>query len=277
MADAWSAPSIFLSTNSIQYNMATPTRILFVSGEVEPFTDVSDAGHLARTLPEQLQEAGDYDTRLMMPRYGTISERKNRLHEVIRLSGTDVPMGDDTETLKVKVASIPDTRLQVYFMDSATYFKRKGLHANKKDEVFEDNPERALFFGRSVLETLSKLRWGPDYLHAFGWISGFLPMLLATEYADNDLFAETKTIYTPDDVEAQATLTADLAETLHLNLNGEASDQHLTDLGRKYADGVIFPPSIAPADDAPQFSDEEDERIDQLLSVYEQAAASVPA
>ena len=257
--------------------MATPTRILFVSGEVEPFAHLSDTGHLARTLPELLQEAGNYDTRLMMPRYGTISERKNRLHEVIRLSGTDVPMGDETETLKVKVASIPGTRLQVYFMDSGRYFKRKGLHASKKGEVFEDNTERALFFGRSVFETLTKLRWGPDVLHAFGWISGFLPFLLDTEYADNELFAETKTIYTPDSIEADAALSNDLADALHLSLNGEASGLPLTDLGLKYADAVIFPPSVPPVDDAPQFSDEEDERTDQLLAVYEQASSSVPA
>jgi starch synthase len=255
--------------------MATPTRILFASGEVEPFARVSDVGHLTRTLPEHLQEVGDYDTRLMMPRYGTISERKNRLHEVIRLSGTDVPMGDETETLKVKVASIPDTRLQVYFMDSARYFKRKGLHADKDGEVFEDNAERALFFGRAVLETLSKLRWGPEYLHGFGWISGFLPLLLATEYADNDLFAETKAIFTPDDVAAGATITADQADALHLD--GEVADRTLTDLGRAYADGVIFPPSVAPEDDAPQFSDDESEHAEQLLAVYDQAATSVLA
>lgn len=255
--------------------MATPTRILFASGEVQPFAHVSDVGHLTRTLPEHLQEAGDFDTRLMMPRYGTISERKNRLHEVIRLSGTDVPMDGGTETLKVKVASIPDTRLQVYFMDSDRYFKRKGLHANKKDEVFEDNAERALFFGRAVLETLAKLRWGPDYLHAFGWISGFIPLLLATEYADSELFAETKAIYTPDDVPANAMISTDLAATL--SLNGEAADQSLTDLGRAYADGVIFPPSVDPVDDAPQFDEDEAARADQLLAVYEQAAASVPA
>src|SRR5690606_32960794 len=101
--------------------MANPMRILFVSDEVVPFTSSSVTANLVRLLPEQLQESGEYEVRIMMPRYGSISERKNRLHEVIRLSGTSIRMGQQSETLKVKVASIPGIRLQVYFMDNNAY------------------------------------------------------------------------------------------------------------------------------------------------------------
>jgi len=258
--------------------MANPTRILYVAGEVEPFAHVSEAATLARTLPEQLQESGDYDARIMMPRYGTISERKNRLHEVIRLSGTDIPMGDKTETLKVKVASIPGTRLQVYFMDNTHFFKRKGLHTDKKGQLFEDNAERALFFGRAVLETLLKLRWGPDVIHAFGWISGLLPLLLETEYADEDLFEHTKVVYTPDGIEAEAVLTGELIDTMNLSSNGEAQDLALSAIGLKYADAQAFPPSIDPSsDDALCFSLEADEMTQQAVALYDQILNGVPA
>src|SRR5690554_2200332 len=125
--------------------MANPTRVLFVSGEVTPFAKVSDLADLVRQLPEKLQESGDFEVRIMMPRYGTISERRNRLHEVIRLSGAEIPMGEASETLKVKVASIPGIRLQVYFMDNRAYFKRKGVFGDKQGHDFEDNAERALF------------------------------------------------------------------------------------------------------------------------------------
>ena len=130
----------------------------------------------------------------MMPRYGTISERRNRLHEVIRLCGTSVPMGKSAQNLKVKVASIPGIRLQVYFMDNAHFFKRKGLHHDKQGNIFADNPERSLFFGRSVIETVRKLRWEPDIVHAVGWISGLLPYLLSSEYADEPLFKNSRVV-----------------------------------------------------------------------------------
>ena len=131
-------------------------RILYVSEEVAPFVCQSEIADLVRMLPEQLQERGDCEVRIMMPRYGLISERRNRLHEVIRLSGTAIQAGERTETLKVKVASIPGIRLQVYFMDNAHFFKRKGVHADQEGKTFEDNGQRALFFASSVFETISK-------------------------------------------------------------------------------------------------------------------------
>lgn len=256
--------------------MPQPTRILFVAGEVEPFAKVSDTATLVRRLPEHLQESGDFETRIMMPRYGTISERKNRLHEVIRLSGTVIPMGSSTETLKVKVASIPGIRLQVYFMDNVHFFKRKGLHHDKQGHLFADNAERALFFGRSVIETLRKLMWKPDVIHAFGWISGLLPVLIQTEYAQEELFDTTKVIYTPDGIDAAAELSGDLIDKMDLPINGEATGLTLSEVGLKYADAQAFPPSIEPVlTDAVQFSPEADEMTQQAISLYETTLSEV--
>ena len=256
--------------------MAQPTRILFVTGEVEPFAKITDTATLARQLPEHLQEEG-FEARIMMPRYGTISERKNRLHEVIRLSGTNIPMGSEAETLKVKVASIPGLRLQVYFMDNVHFFKRKGLHTDKQGELFEDNAERALFFGRSVIETLRKLLWKPDVIHAFGWISGLLPLLIQTEYAGEDLFEDTKIIYTPDGIDADARLSEDLADAMDLTVNGEATGLEISEIGLKYADAWAFPPSVEPSlPDAIHFSEEPEEMAEQALALYEMILTEVP-
>ncbi|HIL56429.1 MAG TPA: glycogen synthase, partial [Rhodothermales bacterium] len=162
-------------------------RVLYVAGEVAPFSETTDTAQLLRTLPEVLQEEKGIEPRIMMPRYGVVSERRNRLHEVIRLSGTKVPVGSDTDTLQVKVASIPGIRLQVYFMDSVAYFKRKGLYKDRKtDALFKDNPGRALYFARAALLTAQKLGWGPDIVHASGWIAAFVPHILQTEFADSE-------------------------------------------------------------------------------------------
>ncbi len=254
--------------------MATPKRILYIAGEVAPFANGSEAAGLVRTLPEKIQEAGGFEARITMPRYGTISERKNSLHEVIRLSGTEVPMGEGTETLTVKVASIPGLRLQVYFMDHDGYFGgRKGTFADESGAAYEDNAERALFFSRAVLETIQKLRWAPDVIHAFGWAGGLVPLLCKQEYAASDVFGETKVIYTPDAHDAEARLTPAFAE--RVGMDGLADT--LAEVGLAHADAAIFPPSLAPTGGAKQFDADEDARTEQALALYERVLSEVPA
>ena len=256
--------------------MAQSKRILFIAGEVAPFAEVSEIADLARTLPEHIQEAGDYEARITMPRYGTINERRNQLHEVIRLSGTDVSMGDVTETLTVKVASLPDIRLQVYFMDHEGYFGRPAIAASEDGTVFDDNIERALFFDRAVLNTIGKLRWGPDVIHAFGWVSGLIPLLLSSEYAGDELLGSAKVVYTPDTVDTTTTLDADFLEAQGLPAD-DLDGATLAEAGAHFADAVMYPPSLAATDGHPQFGDDSDARAKQLHALYDEMLSEVPA
>ena len=241
-------------------------KVLYVAGEVAPFSETTEAARLMRTLPEAVSESGSYEVRIMMPRYGVVSERRNRLHEVIRLSGTDVQVGEDVETLKVKVASIPGIRLQVYFMDSAKYFKRKGLHKLKKEgTVFDDNPARALFFGRAALLTAKKLGWSPDVVHASGWIAGFVPHLLSAEFGDDPLFADTKSVYTPDVPDTTITLSAEEAEGL--GLPSSFAGQTLQEIGA----GAAHQTALASAEaegDGVDLSGEPEPAAERALELY---------
>lgn len=258
--------------------MANAMRILYVSGEVAPFTADTETSLLVRQLPELISESGDFETRIMMPRYGTISERKNRLHEVIRLSGAEIPIDGETETLKVKVASIPGIRLQVYFMDNKKLFKRKGIAAGKDGKPFADNPQRALFFSRAVLETIRKLGWGPDVVHAFGWMSGYVPLLLKTEFADEPLFENVKVVYTPDEGAVDAALTAEQAEAEGWPAGTAATDEAPTAVGAAHADALLYPPSATPDEaGALQFDAAPEAQCEQAAGLYEQMLAGVPA
>ena len=272
--------------------MAQPVKILFVTGEVVPFTraESSSIGLLTRQLSESLHLSGHFETRIMMPRYGLISERRNRLHEVIRLCGTQIPMGGRRETLKVKVASIPGIRLQVYFMDNAHFFKRKGLHQDKDGTVYQDNLERCMFFCRSVLETVRRLRWKPDVVHAFGWISSLLPVLLRTseyrENSDHSLFANTRVVYTPDGLEPDAHLTpAVVSQLTKLDLvNGSAPTdlsefvgRPVADIGLEYSDMNAFPVSVTPTSDAVQLCGDIEDIAAQTIELYESALDGVTA
>ncbi len=267
---------IILPTNPNKKDM--PMRVLFVSSEIIPFVQVTEVAELVRLLPERLQEAGLVEPRIMMPRYGIISERRNRLHEVIRLSGTHIPLGKDQETLKVKVAAIPGIRLQVYFMDNTRYFKRKGVYADKEGTEFPDNVARALFFGRAVLETVRKLGWAPDIVHAFGSLAGLVPFLLTTEYAQDPLFARARRIYTPDGLSLKARLRTAVLEKLRLPQDELLADRSLDEAGRALAEVVAYPASLQPVEsEAMQFAVEPEAIVEQAAALYEQLLSSVPA
>jgi starch synthase len=130
-----------------------------------------------------------------MPKYGSINERRNQLHEVIRLSGMNLIIDDTDHPLIIKVASIQSARMQVYFIDNEDYFHRKHVLKNEKGEFFEDNDERAIFFARGVLETVRKLRWSPDIVHCHGWITSLIPLYLKKSYADDPLYNNSRIVY----------------------------------------------------------------------------------
>jgi len=170
-------------------------KILYVAAEISPFAKMSNTADLLRFLPASLQDEG-FEIRILLPKYGTINDRRNRLHEVIRLSGIEVKVGDNTESMRIKVASIPNAKLQVYFLDNDTYFKRKGMFKTpKKGEFYDDNDERIIFYNKGVLETVKKLGWEPDIIHCHDWPAGLVPALVKNDYKDDDLFENTQIVY----------------------------------------------------------------------------------
>jgi starch synthase len=222
-------------------------RVLFVSGEITPYLDESPMGHIARYLPQGIQEKGK-EIRTFMPRYGVINERRNQLHEVIRLSGMNLIINDTDHPLIIKVASIQAARMQVYFIDNEEYFQRKFVVTDKKGDYFADNDERMIFFARGVIETVKKLGWAPDIVHCHGWFTSLLPLYLKKAFRDNPLFAETRVIYSVYDDEFPNPLHKDFAKKVLLE-GVEKSDveavaktptyANLTKLAVEYSDAVI--------------------------------------
>lgn len=174
--------------------MEDKKKVLFVTQEMDPYTALSEIGEIARQLPEYVQEQG-MEIRILMPRYGTINERRHRLHEVVRLSGMNIIVDDDDFPLIIKVASLPGTRMQVYFLDNEDFFKRKFIFKDGDDKPFEDNPERMIFFCKGVMETVKKFGWPPDIIHCQGWMTSLVPLYLKTAYKTEPLFQNTKVVY----------------------------------------------------------------------------------
>ena len=221
-------------------------RVLFVNSEMCPYLPESSISKAGRFLPQGIQEKGK-EIRSFMPRYGCINERKNQLHEVIRLSGMNIIINDVDRPLVIKVASISAARMQVYFIDNEDYFHRKQVYFDESGEFFKDNGERAAFFARGVLETVKKLRWAPDVIHCQGWISHVLPLYLKKAYIDDPIFANSKVVLSLHD-DTPALFGEDLKEKIRyagiedgdLKILSEPTGINLAKLAADYSDAIIF-------------------------------------
>lgn len=152
-------------------------RVLIIANELSPYLECTDFAQILNKLAIKTFDSG-MEVRVIMPRFGTINERRHRLHEVVRLSGINIIIDKDDYPLIIKVASLPNARLQVYFMDNEDYFKRKQVFEDEKGGFFEDNADRAVFFCKSALETVKKFGWPPHVIHCHGWMTSLVPLYL---------------------------------------------------------------------------------------------------
>ncbi len=185
-------------------------KVLFVAQEITPYLEETPLSKIGRYLPQGIQERGK-EIRTFMPRYGKINERRNQLHEVIRLSGMNLIIDDTDHPLIIKVASIQQARMQIYFIDNEDYFHRKFTLYDKNNKFFKDNDERAIFFSRGVLETVKKLGWPPDIVHCHGWITSLIPLYVKKAFRDNPLFSDAKVIYSIYDDDFSDSFNKDFA------------------------------------------------------------------
>ena len=227
--------------------MIKAKKILFITQEMTPYVSESPLATLGRKVPQATQESKK-EIRTFMPKWGHINERRNQLHEVIRLSGMNLVVDDTDHTLVIKVASIPSARMQVYFIDNDDFFTKRAMARDEKGVEYKDNAERAAFFARGVLETVKKLRWTPDVIHCQGWMASFIPVYLKEAYNDEPSFRYCRIVYTPADEDLKAPLPENINGILDFNgitpeaLEGtnETGDmQTLNHLGMKYADGIM--------------------------------------
>ena len=226
--------------------MEEPVRVLFVNSEIFPYMPETDISVLGRYLPQGIQESGK-EIRSFMPRYGTVNERRNQLHEVIRLSGMNLVINNADRPLVIKVSSISSARMQVYFIDNEDYFHRKFINKDAEGKDFKDNDERAAFFARGVLETVKKLRWRPDIVHCQGWISHFLPVYLKKVYHEDPVFTEAKVVLSLYNEQLDARLSDQVIDKIlvdslrreDVEILADPSGINLAKLAIQYADAVI--------------------------------------
>ncbi|MEZ5069430.1 MAG: glycogen/starch synthase [Bacteroidales bacterium] len=232
-------------------------KVLFVSQEITPYLPESELSLIGRNLPQAIQETGK-EIRTFMPKFGNINERRNQLHEVIRLSGMNLIIDDTDHPLIIKVASIQAARMQVYFIDNDDYFHRKQTVKDKQGHFFPDNDERMIFFARGVLETVRKLRWSPDLVHCHGWFTSLVPLYIKKAYREDPLFSHSKVVFSfydngftlPLNKSFSRKLLVDGVSADHVRMVENPGYENLVELASTYSDGLIhgshsLPESVA--------------------------------
>ncbi len=221
-------------------------KVLFISQEITPFLELTEISKIARFLPQGIQEKGK-EIRTFMPRFGLINERRNQLHEVIRLSGMNLIIDDSDHPLIIKVASIQSARMQVYFIDNDEYFQRKSIFRDAKKKFHKDNEDRMVFFCRGVLETVKKLGWAPDVIHCHGWMTSLIPFFIKTGYKDDPMFKNSRVVYSSYYQDLDDTMSPNLLKKLKMDgvtledskLYKEPSMVNVNLAAMKLSDGVI--------------------------------------
>ncbi len=228
--------------------MVTKKRILFIANEMSPYLELTEFSEVVNKLAIKANDSG-FEVRCIMPRFGVINERRHRLHEVVRLSGINVSIDNDDYPLQIKVASLPNARLQVYFLDNEDMFKRKTIFHDESEKWHDDNGLRTLFFCKGALETVKKFGWPPDLIHCSGWMSGLIPFYLKTIYKKEPVFGNNKVIYTigqntfkekmGSDFLKKATLGAPIKDK-ELESYQENNNTGMFRGGASYADAITF-------------------------------------
>ena len=221
-------------------------KVLIISSEVTPYLPQTNQALNSYQIPKSVNDSGG-QTRIFMPKYGLINERRHQLHEVIRLSGMNLVIDDEDMPLIIKVASIPKERMQVYFIDNDEYFKRRGTLRDEKDKLFKDNDERMIFFTKGVIETVKKLNWSPDIIHLHGWFTSLFPLYLKTHYKDEPIFAESKivtSVYSKDfdgqlSKTIQKKVSFDNIPLEEIQLLKTANYENLIQLSLNHSDGYV--------------------------------------
>ncbi|MFR9523218.1 MAG: glycogen/starch synthase [Rikenellaceae bacterium] len=222
-------------------------KILYVCQEIDPYISNSANATFCRALLQGVQECGN-EIRSFTPRYGVINERRNQLHEVIRLSGMNLIINNNDNQLIIKVASIPMARVQVYFIDNEDFFSRKAALTDADGAEFADNDERAIFFARGVLETVKKLRWSPSVVHCHGWFSSIIPLYLKHSFADDPIFQDVKVVVSLYDDQFSQSLDSQFKSKIisegladdNIDILTDPSYENLYKFVISYADGVVI-------------------------------------
>lgn len=177
--------------------MGKSITVLFAASEIFPYIKFGGVADFSFSFTLALRALG-HDVRVMMPRYGNISERKHQIHFIKRLQDIPIKIAGKEELITVKSSSISNQRYKVqsYITTNSFYFdQRKAIYNDPTTgKPFPDNDERFILFSQSVITTCLLLNWYPEIMHCNDWHTALIPVLAKTLYPNK--FKKTKFVLT---------------------------------------------------------------------------------
>ena len=174
-----------------------PLKLYYLSAEVAPFSETYELASFSRKITSKLHDKTDVDIRVSQPKYGYVSERKYILRAVIRLKDIPVVFNEEQHIINMKSCFIPETRVQVYFMENNPLYKSlpELIYKARNGRIFSDIDERFAFFSMAAIDTLTSLFWAPDVFICNDWQTSFIPTLLREQFKQEEFYSNMKSVY----------------------------------------------------------------------------------
>ena len=174
-----------------------PLKLYYLSAEVAPFSETYELASFSRKITSKLHDKENLDIRVSQPKYGYVSERKYILREVIRLKDIPVIFNEEKHVINMKSCFIPETRVQVYFVENNPLYKILSdlIYKARNGRIFSDIDEKFAFFALSAIDTLTSLFWAPDIFICNDWQTSFVPILLRERFKQEEFYSNMKSVY----------------------------------------------------------------------------------
>jgi len=209
----------------------SPLKLYYLSAEVLPFSGTYELASFSRKITSKLHDKTDVDIRVSQPKYGYVSERKYILREVIRLKDIPVVFNEEQHIINMKSCFIPETRVQVYFMENNPLYKSlpELIYKARNGRVFSDIDERFAFFSMAAIDTLTSLFWAPDIFICNDWQTSFVPTLLREQFKQEEFYSNMKSVYLIHSVNNYRKYSKSTYDMLGItpNESGKLIDNHI--------------------------------------------------
>ena len=208
-----------------------PLKLYYLSAEVAPFSETYELASFSRKITSKLHDKEDVDIRVSQPKYGYVSERKYILREVIRLKDIPVIFNEEKHVINMKSCFIPETRVQVYFVENNPLYKILPdlIYKARNGRIFSDIDEKFAFFALSAIDTLTSLFWAPDIFICNDWQTSFVPILLRERFKQEEFYSNMKSVYIIHSINDYRKYSKHTYDMLGLTLgeSGKLVDNHI--------------------------------------------------
>ena len=165
-------------------------KIAFITTECVPFAKIGGLADVAGSLPKSLEKQG-CEIKIFLPKYFSIDESKHGLRYNWNIGEMPIRVNGKVRSVHLHQAKLPNSNVEVNFIDCPHYFGRGRIYTNDHDE-----DERFILFSKGVIEALQRFAWAPDIIHCNDWQTGLIPLYIKDNYNWDRIFDKTATVFT---------------------------------------------------------------------------------